>query len=231
MRAALCACARHRLMLRRSVSPVFLSRHHRAPMTDALPRRLIVMALELEGQGVFEARGIPVLYCGVGKVNAAYALTRRLADYRHAGLASPHVINFGTAGSRRHPTGTVLECLAFVQRDMDVSGLGVPLGTTPFDGDVPARLELPSVLPELTPAVCGTGDSFATTQCAVECDVVDMEGYALAKVCWLERTKFTAVKCVTDGADHAAGADWQSNLHHAAERFLQLYQYLEEKDP
>jgi adenosylhomocysteine nucleosidase len=199
-------------------------------MTDALPRRLIVMALELEGQGVFEQRGIPVLYCGVGKVNAAYALTRRLADYRHAGLASPHVINFGTAGSRRHPTGTVLECLAFVQRDMDVSGLGVPLGTTPFDGDVPARLELPSVLPELTPAVCGTGDSFATTECAVECDVVDMEGYALAKVCWLERTRFTAVKCVTDGADHVAGADWQSNLHHAAERFLQLYQYLEEKD-
>ena len=75
-------------------------------MTDALPRRLIVMALELEGQGVFERRGIPVLYCGVGKVNAAYALTRRLADYRHAGRALPHVVNFGTAGSRRHPTGT-----------------------------------------------------------------------------------------------------------------------------
>ena len=200
-------------------------------MTDALPRRLIVMALELEGQGVFERCGIPVLYCGVGKVNAAYALTRRLADYRHAGLASPHVINFGTTGSRRHPTGTVLECLAFVQRDMDVSGLGVPLGTTPFDGDVPARLEFPSFLPELTPAVCGTGDSFATTECALECDVVDMEGYALAKVCWLERARFTAVKWVTDGADHAAGTDWQSNLHHAAERFLQLYQYLEEKDP
>jgi hypothetical protein len=36
-------------------------------MTDALPRRLIVMALELEGQGVFEQRGIPVLYCGVAK--------------------------------------------------------------------------------------------------------------------------------------------------------------------
>lgn len=199
-------------------------------MTDALPRRLIVMALELEGQGVFERHGIPVLYCGVGKVNAAYTVTRRLADYRHAGQALPHVINFGTAGSRCHPTGTVLECRAFVQRDMDVSGLGVPLGTTPFDGDVPARLELPSAFAELTPAVCGTGDSFATTECAVECDVVDMEGYALAKVCWLERTRFTAVKWVTDGADHAAGADWQSNLHHAAERFLQLYRYLEEKD-
>lgn len=199
-------------------------------MTEAFPRRLIVMALEVEGQGVFEQRGIPVLYCGVGKVNATYALTRRLADYRHGGHAPPHVINFGTAGSRRHPTGSVVECYAFVQRDMDVSGLGVPLGTTPFDAGVPARLEFPTVFSQLTPAVCGTGDSFATTQCAVECDVLDMEGYALAKVCWLERTRFTAVKWVSDGADHTAGADWQTNLHHAAERFLQLYEHLEEKD-
>jgi adenosylhomocysteine nucleosidase len=199
-------------------------------MTEAFPRRLIVMALELEGQGIFEQRGIPVLYCGVGKVNAAYALTRRLADYRHGGHSPPQVINFGTAGSRRHPTGTVVECHAFVQRDMDVSGLGVPLGTTPFDAGVPARLEFPPVFAQLMPAVCGTGDSFATTACAVECDVLDMEGYALAKVCWLERTRFTAVKWVSDGADHTAGADWQANLHHAAERFLKLYEHLEEKD-
>jgi adenosylhomocysteine nucleosidase len=86
-------------------------------------------------------------------------------------------------------------------------------------------------LPQLTPAVCGTGDSFATIACAVECDVVDMEGYALAKVCWLERARFTAVKCVTDGADAQAGGDWRSNLQHAAERFLQLYEQLEEKHP
>src|SRR5512138_1304129 len=147
--------------------------YHAAPMTNAFPRRLIVMALELEGQGAFEQRGIPVLYCGVGKVNAAYALTRRLADYRHWGHAPPHVINFGTAGSRRHPTGTVVECHAFVQRDMDVSGLGVPLGTTPFDADVPARLEFPPLFSQLMPAICGTGDSFATAECALECDVLD----------------------------------------------------------
>jgi adenosylhomocysteine nucleosidase len=200
-------------------------------MNDAFPQRLIVMALQLEGQGLFESRGIPVLYCGVGKVNATYALTRRLAEYRHAGRTLPHVVNFGTAGSRRHPAGTALECHAFIQRDMDVSGLGVPLGTTPFDADIPVRLEFPPVFPQLAPAVCGTGDSFATSESAIECDVVDMEGYALAKVCWLERTRFTAVKWVTDGADSAAGDDWQSNLQHAAERFLQLYAALEEKDP
>ncbi len=50
-----------------------------------------------------------------------------------------------------------------------------------------------------------------------------MEAYALAKVCWLERAPFACVKYVTDGADHAAGAHWQRNVHKAAEQFLSLY--------
>lgn len=199
-------------------------------MTTGFPGRLIVMALQLESQGVFEQAGIPVLYCGVGKVNATHALTRRLADYRHAGLALPRVINFGTAGSRRHDAGALVECHAFVQRDMDVTGLGVPLGATPFDGDVPARLGFASVFPQLPQAVCGSGDSFAMAASVLDCDVLDMEAYALAKVCWFERARFTAVKYVTDGADHAAGADWQSNLHRAADLFMKLYEGLRENE-
>lgn len=191
-------------------------------MAIELPARLIVMALPLESQGVFERAGIPVLFCGVGKVNATYALTRRLADYAQAGLALPHVFNLGTAGSRQHPAGTLIECSAFVQRDMDVTGLGIPLGVTPFE-ELPARIEFPSLFPELLQGVCGSGDSFATAACALECDVMDMEAYALAKVCRLERAPFTAVKYVTDGADDAAGQDWQSNLHRAADLLLETY--------
>ena len=180
---------------------------------------------------MFERRGMPVLYCGVGKVNAAYALTRRLADYRHGGHALPHVINFGTAGSHR----------ASDRHRRRVSRIrsarhGCERARRAARHDAvrcwrAGAPEFPALFAQLTPAVCGTGDSFATTQCAVECDVLDMEGYALAKVCWLERTRFTAVKWVTDGADHTAGAGpANQSLHHAAERFLQLYEHLEEKD-
>ena len=45
-----------------------------------LPPILIVMALAAESDGVFEAARIPVLYCGVGKVNAAVALKCTMAD-------------------------------------------------------------------------------------------------------------------------------------------------------
>jgi adenosylhomocysteine nucleosidase len=181
------------------------------------------MALPLESQGLFEQAGVPVLFTGVGKVNAAYALTRRLARYRHANTPLPHVINFGTAGSQRHATGSLIECRAFIQRDMDVTGLGVPLGSTPFE-DVPAALEVEPVFADVPHGVCGSGDTFVISACTQECDVLDMEAYALAKVCYFEGCTFNAAKYVTDGADHAAADHWQSNLLQAARTFLQLHE-------
>jgi adenosylhomocysteine nucleosidase len=199
-----------------------------APHDDAfiamkeLPRTLVVVALRAESAGVFEAADIPVLYCGVGKVNAAIALGRELARYVRQGEAMPLVLNFGSAGSRHHPTGTLVECHEFVQRDMDVSGLGFPLGVTPYD-DAPPRLQFERLFEHLPPAVCGSGDSFATLPTGMSCGVVDMEAYALAKVCWYEKAPFACAKYVSDGADHAAAEDWQRNLHRAADEFLALY--------
>jgi adenosylhomocysteine nucleosidase len=183
------------------------------------------MALPLEGQGVFEQAGIPVLYTGVGKVNAAAVLMRELATLRSAGRPLPGIVNFGSAGSRRFLTGAVVACTAFHQRDMDVKGLGFAHGVTPFE-DVPAVLTTPSPFGDLPVASCGTGDSFETAGGDFACDVLDMEAYALAKVCHFEQVPFACVKYVSDGADHAAAADWQANLHRAADRFLALYREL-----
>lgn len=192
-------------------------------MRGELPHTLVVMALPAESDGVFEAAGVPVLFCGVGKVNAAVALTRELARYGHAGTPKPLVLNFGTAGSRAHDTGALVACHEFIQRDMDVRGLGFALGVTPFD-PVPAALRFETLFHHLPGATCGSGDSFATGDCEVACGVVDMEAYSLAKVCWLEGARFACAKYVSDGADHRAAADWQSNVHKAANEFLSLYQ-------
>ena len=187
-----------------------------------LPSPLVVMALRAECQGVFEAAGVPVLYCGVGKINAAIALTRELTRYAIAGQAMPLVLNFGSAGSRLHAAGTLVGCHEFVQRDMDVRGLGFALGVTPYD-EAPSCLRFEPVFKDLDPAVCGTGDSFATTGIGMNCAVVDMEAYALAKVCWREAAAFACAKYVSDGADHTAANDWQNNVHKAADEFLSLY--------
>ena len=117
-----------------------------------LPSTLVVFALRTESAGVFESANVPVLYCGVGKVNAAIALMRELARYTQRGQAAPRVLNFGSAGSRRYPTGSLVACHEFVQRDMDVRGLGFELGVTPFD-DAPSLLRFDPVFTQLPAAV------------------------------------------------------------------------------
>ena len=192
-------------------------------MTD-LPRVLVVMALRVESAGVFEAAGVPVLFCGVGKINAAMALTKELSRYGHGGREMPLVVNFGSVGSRRHSSGTLVACHEFVQRDMDVRALGFAMGETPYD-ETPSLLSFAPVF-SLPTAVCGSGDSFATSDVDVDCAVLDMEAYALAKVCRHENAGFACAKYVTDGADGAAAADWRRNVHMAAEEFLRLFRGL-----
>ncbi|HEY0468391.1 MAG TPA: hypothetical protein VGC79_29540 [Polyangiaceae bacterium] len=174
---------------------------------------------------MFEQAEVSVLYTGLGKVNAALSLARRLSTLRAQG-ALPHlVVNFGTAGSRTFATGSVIACRTFVQRDMDVTGLGFALGQTPFE-TLPATLSFPAVFQGLPEGVCGTADRFETGTGGLPCDVIDMEAYALAKACLAEGVPFACAKYISDGADHAAADDWQASLPKAAAAFWELYQTL-----
>jgi adenosylhomocysteine nucleosidase len=186
---------------------------------------LIVMALPQESRGLLEAAGAPLLYTGVGKVNAAAALARRLAEMRCTGAEQPLVVNMGTAGSRSIAAHTLVAANRFAQRDMDVSGLGFAPGTTPFDA-TPAVIEFPSVLPQLPQVLCSTADSFATHLHEVAGDVVDMEAFALARVCLAENARFACVKYITDGADSDSATHWQAALDNAARAFATVYRSL-----
>jgi adenosylhomocysteine nucleosidase len=189
---------------------------------------LVVVALPLETQGLFVG-SVPseVIYTGVGKVNAAYHLTRALTERRLLGRPPRWVVNFGTAGSPVLPTGTVLVCNRFVQRDMDVTGLGFALGHTPFE-EVPAELVFPAPPWNATLPIgrCASADRFEQLGPTLPYEAIDMEGYALAKVCWLEGLSFASVKFISDGADHQAAADWHDSLPAAAQRFLAVYRDL-----
>ena len=183
---------------------------------------LIVMALPQESRGQLERAGAQLLYTGVGKVNAAAALARRLAELRNARNPPSRVVNLGTAGSRSIAAHTLVGCNRFMQRDMDVSGLGFPVGVTPFDA-TPAVIEFPPVFAQLRQTLCSTGDSFATHLHAVDGDVVDMEAYALAKVCLQDGVPFACAKYITDGADSDSAAHWEAALDAASRSFATLY--------
>ncbi len=174
---------------------------------------LVCMALPEEGGAALERIGINVLYTGLGKINAAYGLTKAIHQSR-----PQLVVNMGTAGSTIHPRGTLVACDQFMQRDMDVSPLGFPKYATPFE-DTPHIITHKAVFTHLPHALCGTADRFETSHEASVVEVVDMEAYALAKICWLEGIDFACLKYVSDGADDNASVDWQTNVANAAALF------------
>ena len=173
---------------------------------------LIVCALEIETQG--EMDDYSVLYTGVGKVNATFKLTERLCDSNYYSLKPKLVINYGTAGSRKIKKKQLVDCTKFVQRDMDVTGLGFMKGQTPFENLVPIVLDYDHV--EFNPIGkklrCGTGDNFVQTNEDTYSDVFDMEAYALAKVCHHYKVPFISFKYITDNADEHSPKDWEDNL-------------------
>ena len=179
---------------------------------------LIVCALEIETQGQLD--DYEVLYTGVGKVNATFELTRKFGKY---GSYIPYdmVINYGTAGSRKIKKKTLVDCTKFIQRDMDVTGLGFMRGEPPFEQDPPFVIQQQNV--EFNPigrnATCGSGDNFAEDKSQYYGEVVDMEAYALAKVCYLYDIPFISFKYITDGADEQAHEDWEKNLADGIEVF------------
>ena len=122
---------------------------------------LVVFALEAESQGRFA--DFNLLISGVGKVNAAYHLTRKLAEWGHQKKGLPKlVLNLGTAGSTQFKAGSIVNCTRFIQRDIDATALGFELHATPYD-NTPVSLANGARYGLYPEGICGTGDIFSTT--------------------------------------------------------------------
>ena len=194
---------------------------------------LIVCALEQETVG--ELEDYQTLYTGVGKVNATLKLTQRLhSSHLHYLPPMPElVINYGTAGSRELPIGELVDCTRFIQRDMDVTGMGFYRGQTPFENDIPIMLDFRNkpLNPDYSREhhintikrhlVCGSGDNFVDDGNNWMCDVVDMEAYALAKVCYHYDVPFISFKYITDNANEYSHKDWEDNLSDGITEFME----------
>jgi adenosylhomocysteine nucleosidase len=187
---------------------------------------LIVCALEQEVNGELDDY-LPdprqIIYTGVGKVNATGQLTERLHS-SHLKFLPPMprlVINYGTAGSRKLPIGELVDCTKFIQRDMDVTGLGFMKTQTPFEKEVPIILDYDHVQfnPIGKKLRCGTGDNFVQDSMGSYSDVYDMEAYALAKVCFVYNVDFISFKYITDNANEHSPKDWEDNCSDGIKEF------------
>ena len=149
-------------------------------------------------------------HVGVGKINATYNTLRLIHIHK-----PQIIINYGTAGAINTQLKGVIECTKFYQRDMDVRGLNFKLGETPFD-------KIKEIVISEKGYSCGTGDNFVNQEIEMKIDVVDMEAYAIAKVCKLENIEFKCFKYISDNADENASNNWNENLSLGANAFAKL---------
>ncbi|WP_343690887.1 hypothetical protein [Chitinophaga sp.] len=182
----------------------------------SLDNVLFSFALPAEAAEVFESHH--TLITGIGKVNAAYELTKAIQIKRPA-----LIVNLGSAGSNFFRKGEVVCCTRFIQRDMDVRGLGYAQYETPLSG-VPPLLEYGLTMDGVNVATCGTGDNFEMGHSATAYNVVDMEAYAIALIAMKEQIPFLCLKYISDGADDNAAEDWLVQVHKAAVAYGELLQ-------
>ena len=95
---------------------------------------------------------------------------------------------------------------------MDLRSLGLPLGITLNDHINDIYLDRPGLS-------YGTGDSFVTANLEVKTDLYDMEAYALAKLCLIEKINYLCFKYISDEANENASMDWNKNVSKGGEAF------------
>ena len=168
---------------------------------------LYLAALKDEIQGLKN-----FILTGVGKINASFTTTDMINKFH-----PKKIINFGTAGSTKKNISGLVQCTNFIQRDMDVRGLlDFKLGQTPFDNINEIKFGSGGF-------TCATGDSFVKSKILLDCDIVDMEAYAIAKICKLKNVKFECYKYISDYTNENSNKAWNININKGVQLFLEKF--------
>jgi adenosylhomocysteine nucleosidase len=165
---------------------------------------LVVVAVRQEAAHL---HGVDVVLTGIGKVSAAVAVSRAIAERRPS-----RVLNVGTAGALHdgwegtHRIGRVIE------HDVDHVALGALIGEE-LSGEI--------VLDGGADAVLATGDAFVADgarrdELARRAHLVDMEGFAVARACVAAGVPVDLVKVVSDSASEGAADDWLAQADRTA---------------
>lgn len=188
--------------------------------------------------GLINGCNVVVASSGIGKVNAAICM-QILNDCYNVGV----VINIGIAGSLNSDIniGDIVLSVDAVQHDIDVSGVGCPLGVIPkmitsvFIADENLRRYARSCYNK----VCldlnihegrvASGDQFISDQRKKQAiynyfkaDCTDMEGAAVAQAAFLNNVPFLIIKVISDRADNKANSDYKKYNINASEYFMKI---------
>ncbi len=195
-------------------------------------------------EGTLGKKRVVVVKCGMGKVNAGIC-----AHTLINGFGCDKVINTGVAGSLdgRINIGDIVVSVDAVQHDFTVEAIGFKKGEIPYTGlyafpaDEALRRAAVKAVEDSAPdvkvfegRVC-SGDQFISTTEQKEkitsgfggmC--CEMEGGAVAQVCYLNRTPFVIIRAVSDKPDGSGAEDFAAFEAAAAKRCSAIVRYMVE---
>ena len=199
----------------------------KAIMTDQTSRTISGMEFV---KGKLDGHDVVTVVCGEGKVAAAVCTQTLILEYK-----VDAVINTGVAGTLCEELGIsdVAIAVDVCQHDMDVTGLGYPMGQIPSlniikipcDNGMVSALERAVRVQERNYRLgtIATGDLFIHTQerrafivehfCAI---AGEMEGGAIGQVCYLNHVPFVVLRTMSDDASGNAPASFETFAGEAA---------------
>lgn len=175
---------------------------------------LFVMAVDAEYGDHLKLRMTPLM-CGVGPVEAALATSLALSELKQRDQLPDLLVSLGSAGSRELEQAGVYQATSVSYRDMDASALGFEKGATPFL-DMPIAIPLPFEIPNVPKARLSTGANVVSgaQYDAIDADMVDMETFAIWRVCHQFGVPIIALRGISDGKDELEKlSDWTEYLH------------------
>jgi len=171
------------------------------------------------------------LFTGVGPVEAATSLSCAISDLKANNQLPNLIISLGSAGSRELIQTEIYQATSVSYRDMDASLLGFEKGKTPYL-DKPAKLELFPLIPGLKKASLSTGAKVisGSDYDLIDAQMVDMESFALKRVCQTFDLPLIALRGISDGDAELSGHhSWTQYLHIIDEKLATIIDQLESR--
>lgn len=192
--------------------------------------------------GVLSGKRVAVAKCGIGKVFAAMCTEAMIIAY-----APSLIINTGVGGALKRgikPLDVVV-AQKLVQHDMDTSAIGDPKGLVSginviyFESDKRASEMARSVAQSIGVSAHGgiiaSGDKFVASSSDkasivenFDASVCEMEGAAIAHVCYVNATPCCVIRAISDSADEGSSMDYMKFLPIAAKNCAEITKKLVE---
>ena len=214
-----------------------------ATLKEALIEENIITIAGMEfHEGKLDGKDVVVVKCSVGKVNAAACAQILISVF-----GVDRIINTGVAGSldAEIDIGDIVVSTEAVQHDFDLTPIGYAPGETDVDGLVafPADSEMretavkavKEAAPEINVfegRIC-SGDQFIASKEKKDAIVnsfgglcCEMEGGAIAQVCYLNNTPFVIIRAISDKADDSEEMSYEQFKEAAAIHCAAVTRYM-----